>query len=529
MSEDLTVTEMLRRQSPAAIALIHGEERVSYGELDDLAGRAAAGLAACGIGASDRVAFWLPNCSAYFAAYLACCRLGAIAVAVNTRFRAVEVGDIVARSGAKALLFWPGFRNIDFPGILADVPAENLTAVDSVILVGNDADLPSQLSHSRKLTYADLIDNPALTEDRGHPALGSNIFTTSGTTKAPKFVLHSQRSVTRHAADVTANLRHLIDGGGLLQVLPLCGVFGFTQAMAALNAGCPLAVMDAFDPYEAVRLIDAHDIRYLNATDDMIEALLAADPRDHALPSVRACGYGSFNTDPEVTIRQAEARGLRLVGLYGMSEVQALFSRQPEDATMEQRMLGGGDLVSPDAKVRVRDPETGEILPHGEQGEIEIAGPSLMTEYFENPEATAETLSDDGFVRSGDMGYTVSDRAFVYLARMGDALRLGGFLVSPVEIESHIQAHGSVAACQVVAVPIEGRNRAVAFVVLEGGAVLDEAALRAHCLTGLAKFKAPAAIFPLEEFPVTPSANGTKIQRAKLRQWALDWTREAGD
>ena len=149
-----------------------------------------------------------------------------------------------------------------------------------------------------------------------------------------------------------------------------------------------------------------------------------------------------------------------------------------------------------------------------------------MSEYYLNPEATAETMTADGYVRTGDLGYTTEDGRFVYLQRMGDVLRLGGFLVSPAEIENHLLGHADVADCQVVGIATDRGARPVGFVIPRAGASFDEEALRAHCLAGLAKFKAPDRIFPIDAFPTTKSANGTKIQRAELRRMATERTRQ---
>ena len=143
-----------------------------------------------------------------------------------------------------------------------------------------------------------------------------------------------------------------------------------------------------------------------------------------------------------------------------------------------------------------------------------------MREYYGNPDATRETISEDGFVRSGDLGHLTEDGGFVYLARMGDAMRLGGFLVSPAEIEGQLNEHPAVRGAQVVEVDTERGPRPVAFVVpgAEGG--FDEEALREHCGRSLARFKVPARIFAVDEFPTTMSANGTKIRRTELRRMA---------
>ena len=184
-------------------------------------------------------------------------------------------------------------------------------------------------------------------------------------------------------------------------------------------------------------------------------------------------------------------------------------------------MLGGGRLVSPLARARTRDPESGRLLAHGAHGELEFLAPSSrMVEYLGNPQATRDAFTPDGYYKSGDLGYTLEDGRFVYLARLGDALRLGGFLVSPAEIEAVVQEVPGIAACQVVGARSGAGLVPVAFVVLREGMALDERAVLAHVAGKLARFKIPQRVFALDAFPVTPGANATKIQKGKLREMA---------
>ena len=144
-----------------------------------------------------------------------------------------------------------------------------------------------------------------------------------------------------------------------------------------------------------------------------------------------------------------------------------------------------------------------------------------MKEYFGDKAATAKALTDDGYVRTGDLGYTTSDTSFVFLSRMGDVLRLGGFLVNPAEIENHLEAHPLVTAAQVVGVDTETGTRPYAFVIPAPGVEFESTQVLAHCADGMAKFKVPLAITVVEEFPTTASANGVKIQRKTLREMAM--------
>ena len=156
--------------TPDAPAFIHGERRLSFAELLDCAARAAQGLSDLGVGPGDRVALWLPNIPAYPILYFACARLGAIAVAVNTRYRAVEVADIVGRSGAKVLACAPAFRRIDFLSILAGIAPDALDRLSAIVTVGETPEpVPPAIEHRRRVPFDRLLSRPPL---RRQPRLG---------------------------------------------------------------------------------------------------------------------------------------------------------------------------------------------------------------------------------------------------------------------------------------------------------------------------------------------------------------------
>lgn len=505
---------------PGAGVLVWGETTIGLEALLDESRRVAQGLSELGVGKGDRVALWLPNTPAWLALYLACARLGAIAVAVNTRFRASEIGDIVGRSGARLLALWPDFLGIDFLGILAEVDRAALDRLEAIVVVERDA-VPGEQLHGKSLVaYDALRQRPPYTQDHGDGPVGSIIFTTSGTTSAPKFVLHDHYSVTSHAATVARRFAYDAPNATLLQALPLGGVFGFSQMMAALAAGARSILPPTFEPEEAARLIERHQVTSFNGSDEMVDRLLAARPGDRPFPSLGACYHASFNPSLDGIAAAAEARGLHLSGLYGMSEVQALFARQRPEAPLAERGRPGGFPVGERYGARVRDPESGRLLPPGESGELELAGPSLMAGYFGDPEATARAMTEDGWVRTGDLARLVGDGSFVFETRMGDVLRLGGYLVAPAEIESYVQRFPPVEACQVVGARGPLGPAAVAFVTLRDGITFEESAARRFCARGLARYKVPMRFIVLSQFPTTASANGTKVQRGKLREMA---------
>ena len=508
-------------RAPDAPAIVDDEGTLSYAGLWSAARRAATGLAGLGVGEGDRVALWLPNVAAWPILFLGCALRGAIVVAVNTRFRSAEVADILGRSGATVLACAPGFRQIDFLGILGGLEAGALAHLHAVIVHGPmPDDVPPALAGIDLVPYAQILAGAEAEPGTDRAQAPAILFTTSGTTRAPKFVLHRQAGIAAHSARVAHSFGFTDGSSAQLAMLPLCGVFGFNLALATFAAGAPLHLMPVFEADGAAERIHRHGISHLFGSDDMFDRLLGTTEADPAFPSVRWAGYAAFNSALADLPVRAEARGLRLCGLYGMSEIQALFAVQPHQASLPGRALAGGMPASPLARVRVREVGGEALLAPGEAGEVEIAGPSVMAAYFGDDEATARTVTADGFVRTGDLGHLTPDGGFVFLSRLGDVLRLGGFLVNPLEIEEHIQALPGVAAAQVVAAAQTGGTRPVAFVIPAPGAQVAPAAVIEHCRAALAGYKVPVRVLVVEDFPRTQSPNGLKIQRARLRAMA---------
>lgn len=500
-----------------------GETFTSYAEIYERSKKLATGLSDLGVNKGDRVSFWLHNSIEYLVTFAACARLGAIVVAVNTKFRAAEVADIVGRTGSKALLLCSNHGGFDYLNEFQSIDRGNFPDLRHLIFCSDDiSDLPSTgYSHT---PYSELLLNEAMEASAAAPADISNIFTTSGTTSKPKFAAHSHNGVYGHGVDVDRAFGLSEPDAVSLQIMPFCGVFGFSQVIGALHAAVPMVMPEGFDADETADLINIHGITHATGSDDMFYRVLNAGKSstglDQPFPSLRRCAFASFNSYLLSFPREAEKAGMTMIAPYGMSEVYALFALRRMDQDGEDRHRSGGTLVNPDARVRVRSPDTGEILPDGEAGELELTSPNLMVGYYGNDEATKAAITDDGYIRTGDLGYSEGSQAFTYLGRMNDVLRLGGYLVNPEEIENCLLELDAISDAQVVEVGLEKGNRPVAFVILTDGAVLDEAGAIAHCQAGLAKFKCPVRVIEVAEFPVTTGANGTKIQKAKLREMA---------
>ena len=496
----------------SAPAVTDATGTIDWRGFQDRVRSAAAGLRAAGVSAGARVALWLPNSIDYLAAIFACARLGALAVHINTRFRAAEVGSLLRRSRAVALVTEWGFAPVDFPAIFAALPADDRAALRCVL----GPRVPRNVTTLAGLPVLSLSGDAA--EAGTDEATGDApclTFTTSGTTSGPKLVLHDQQAIAGHAGDVARRLGLDASDAALLGAVPFCGTFGNAAAMAAIAGAAHIVCLSQFDGKAATALMRRHRITHVIGGDDMFGRIAAASG-GQPFDSVRFAGFAAFHSTAAASIAAAEGAGMKPHGLYGSSEVQALFSI----ADGENRLLGGGMPVSNQARLAVRGPDTGKPLPHGALGELWIDAPSRFVEYLDNPSATERAIDHDGMFRTGDLA-RLADTGFVYEARIGDAMRLGGFLVSPEEIEAVIQAQPGVVGVQVVAASRAGADPVpVAFVRAAAGAVLTEDRLRGACFKQLARFKVPERIVVVDLFPTVESPNGLKVQKVRLREMA---------
>jgi fatty-acyl-CoA synthase len=459
--------------------------------------RIAGGLARQGIGPGDRVALFLPNRPAMLLLLLALARRGACAVLLNTRFRAAELGSLLARAQPCAIAVARDFPAVDAAAILADVPSEQRGSLRFAI--GVDALGAGTVAGLPVLPFAALADG-AEAADAAREDAACLTFTTSGTTAGPKLVLHHQRSIARHARDVAARIGTDAPGAAFLAAVPLCGTFGLSAAMAALAGGAAIHPMERFDAVAADVAIRAEGITHLVGGDDML--LLLAEAARGAYAPFAFTGFANFHGKADRVMEESARLNLAVRGVYGSSEAQALFALQ--DPAGAHVAIGGGMPASAEAGFRV-----------AEDGALLLRGPSLFAEYLGDAEATARARTADGWFRSGDLATAQADgQGFDFVTRAGDALRLGGFLVAPEEIESFLLAQPGIRAAQVVA----HEGRAVAFVIPGEG--YDEGTVMAACAAQLARFKLPQRIVALEEFPTTDGPNGRKVQRAKLREMA---------
>lgn len=519
MAEILTFDGLIKTRmlmSPSTTPVFVSEEGVEVfaPEFDRLTGCAAEWLLSQGVCKGDRVAIWLPNCTSWLALLFGAARIGAVVAAVNTRYRTAELHHILHSARAKMLIFENGDSHANFHAMVDALDFTTLPNLSSLAAI-DAASLPDiQGIPVKKCAFEHLNPLPPQGAKPSDPVL---LFTTSGTTSKPKLVVHTQSSLSLHARNCAQTYGFDQTGAQYLAAMPFCGVFGLNPTFAAFVGGAPIHMMASFKVEPAIEATKVHKITHFFGSDEMFRQMWQADPA--AMRHARLCGYASFTPGLGAQLRDMVNAGLPLAGLYGASEVNAIFSIQPLDLGVDQQLQGGGRPAGgASVSVRVRDAETGALCADGKTGLLEIRAPTNFAGYFENPEANA--IDDEGYFRSGDIGYLRGDDTFVYLARGGDFIRLSGFLTDPAEIEEVIEQAEDVAKAQVVGVTHAGKTRPVAFILAKDGSTPDRDAILTMTKSRLAHYKVPLVILEVAAFPATESANGLKIQKTKLREMA---------
>ncbi|MGH9055901.1 MAG: AMP-binding protein [Acidimicrobiales bacterium] len=490
-------------ESGAGEALVEpAGETVSFADLERRVAGAAGWLASLGLGRGDRLASLLPNGALPVEIFLAAARLGAVTIGVNTRYRSEDLRHVVERARPRLLVGARTFLGIDFEDVVSRA-LEGLASPPQVVWSDGIAGLRGR--------HAPVHDDRALPSD---PVVA---FTTSGTTGRPKLAAHDHETTLRHLHAAARSLDVGAGSTGLL-VLPFCGTFGFVSLMSVLAGGGRVVVPDHFDAASAAALVESHGVTHVNGSDDMLLAVL---DQGRKVATWRHGVHAEFTGRGFEVVARADAAGVRLTGVYGSSETFALLTRRSPDGTVAARAPNGGPPVDAATEIRTVDTATGAVMAPGEPGELQLRGPSLLGGYLVEDGVAPPPLTPDGWFSTGDLASADGDGGFTYLARLGDSLRLAGFLTDPAEIEQHLLTHPQVRGAQVVGAPKPGGGEAaVAFVVTT--APVEEPVLLAHCRQGLANYKVPARIVAVEEFPVVDGANGVKVRKSDLRAQAAE-------
>ena len=507
-SDESTLSPMQKwlSRAPGTDVFRIDEAVVSRGELLAASEAAARYLYGLGLRRGDVVCLLVPDSAVWLQFLFAASQLGVLVVPISTRYRDLEIAHVLETSRAKGVIFIRQFLKADFQQMIETL-APTMPSLKH--LIGLD-DANAFFSRPQQ-DAAVFLPEP-------DPTALLCTFSTSGTTGKPKLAPHSQVGIAKHAEDVAKAL-DMDDKTVTLCALPLYGVLGFISTMATIAAGGCCVSQPVFNADSAAQIIDDQGVTHFYGSDGLLDAVLRAP--GHEFRRLRRGGFAEFAGLGRSLVNFAEERfGLRLGGVYGSSECFALMALRDPASPAEIRVMPGGSPTSAGIAFRIVNAVTGEAQPDRSPGELQISGPNVMAGYLNNPEATAEAMTSDGWFRTGDLAYG-EGASFVYLSRMKDSLRLRGYLVDPTEIESFLTTHSGVGAAQVVGIHREGRGDvAVAFVIPRNGAVGSEQELISYCTNGISNYKVPSRIVFLDQFPEIAGPNGVKIQKNKLRELA---------
>jgi acyl-CoA synthetase (AMP-forming)/AMP-acid ligase II len=492
-----------RRWSDAeALVFPHQQARLSFAGWHDQALRLAGSLSALGLGRGSHIALLAENRFEWPVVQMACAALGALFVPLNTHYRKDDLAYALKQSDSEALICSTSYRSNPY--------LENVTALRP--------ELPL-LRHV--LTLED--DYPRLI--RSAPFAGpcaddpddvAALLYTSGTTGFPKGALLTHRAMMMVGSNSAVRLG-LGPGDRWTSIIPLFHCAGcILNMLGCVSHGGTYVGVPSFDPENMFRVIAAERCTFLSGVPTSFLAMLDHPARPHYdLSSLRAGTCGGADCNPQVLKRCAEEFPMPgLSQVYGQTEGGTLFVCPEADDPLRFETAG---KALPGYELRIADPLTLAPLASGEIGEIHARGPMVMTGYYKQEQATAETILPDRWLRTGDLGYLRADgRLVIAGGRLRDMIIRGGENIYPAEIENILQQHPAVAAVAVFAVRDAYYGEAVAAgVKLAQPVPADE--LKAYCTERIAKFKTPAVIYRVEQFPLTPSG---KVRKVELRQWA---------
>lgn len=503
--------DLLQAGDADAIALHDGERIFTRGELRAASRRAASFLHELGVRRGDVIAVWLPDGGAWLQLFFSAAQLGVLMVPISTRFRLGEAQHVVDTAKARVLIVPQKFLDFDYAGAGRHIQACSDTL--SHVVEVSQFDRFAWDTHQEYSAWEGQDADPLCT------------FTTSGTTGRPKLAVHTAGGIARHAHNVGA-INDMRVGDVALCALPLYGVLGFVQAVAALAAGAACVLLPVFKADAAAAAIERHRVTHFFGSDGMFDMVLNAG--EYSLATWRRGAFAEYaSLGPSVISKAWEDWGVRLTGLYGMSECFAMTAIGNPEADARQRGIPGGSLISEEMSFRIVDPASGAVLPDGQQGELQLRGYNVMAGYLNDPAATAQAITTEGWLKTGDLACAGSGM-FRYLARIRDSLRLRGYLVDPVEIENFLAQHPGVRAAQVVGVHLDGEGDVAVAFICNSQTPATERDLLAYCKQGIAGFKIPRRILSVDSFPQQEGPNGTKVLKNVLREMASECLACAG-
>jgi long-chain acyl-CoA synthetase len=492
--------------------------RLTYRQLLDQVDRFAAALAALGVKKGDRVALMLPNLPQFIISFYGALKLGAIVVNTNPTYTAREIEHQFSDSGAETVVMLSPFYSK-----LQEVQAN--TQIKRVIIADVPDYVPAPFNNlvKRKLHEEGLM--VAVPESNGvyafrklldaHPeappraAVASDdtaLFQyTGGTTGVPKAAMLSHFNLVANTVQVRRWMVTLEEGKErVMGAIPFFHVYGMTVAMSlAMYLGAELIVVPNPRPIDGVmKAIDKERATVFPGVPTMYIGIINhPDVGKYDLKSVKACISGAAPLPMDVQTRFGEITGGRLVEGYGLTEAAPVSHCNP---IYGLRKAGSIGIPFPDVEAKIMDYDKLEEKRQGEAGELWLRGPQVMQGYWGRPDETAKTVTEDGWLRTGDIARTDGDGYFYIVDRLKDIIIASGFNIVPREVEEVLFEHPKVQEAVVAGVPDAYRGETVkAYIVLRAGETATADEIIAFCAERLAPYKVPKQVEFRSELPKT--------------------------
>lgn len=452
-----------------AEAVVDGPLRLTFAEVVERIRCAAGAFADLGVDKGDRIALWAPNSAEWIIAAFGLLTAGGVLVPVNTRFKTEEAGDVIARSGAKAVLVQKGFLDQDYVAP-AGIPV---------------VDLKSDFLSSGS-PFERAVDGPDI----------SDIIFTSGTTGRPKGAMMNHLQTLRMYEE-WATLADLRRGDRYLQINPYFHTFGLKAGLVtSFLRGATMLPVAVFDVDTVVDLVAHEGITMLPGPPTLYHSLLTIQDKSK-LSTLRAGVTGAADIPVELVRRiHDELPFQTLMTGYGLTEAGNVTLSLPGDSFEEVATTAG----VPCEGVEVRIADDGEVL---------VRGYGVMKGYLDDPAATAQAIDADGWLHTGDLGHFTDSGRLRIVGRKKDMYIVGGFNAYPAEIEGFLMEHPAVAQAAVIGVPDERLGQVgKAFVVRSGD--LDDRALIEWCRDRMAGFKVPRSVQFLDSLPLNATGKVVK-------------------
>ncbi len=528
VSEATTVPALLTEMAALGPhpAIVEGESVISYDDLPRRVRATARAYLAAGVAPGEIVAIWAPNRHEFITALLGAQYIGAAVVPLNTRYTGHEAAEILTRSRARALILADGFLGKSYSAMLrtaaaerggAGAPLPGLPHLRTVVTLDGDS-IDGLLSWTDFLATGETIPTSRVDEAaRGvHPDDIMDVLFTSGTTGVPKGVVSAHRQ-TLSVARAWALGAHLTPQDRYAIVNPFFHGFGYKAGIiTSLMSGTTIYPLAVFEIDDLLELVQTARISVLPGVPTIFTSLFD-HPRlaEYDISSLRFAIAGATAAPATLFHDMVNVLGFDSVAqAYGLTEcVVVTMSRAGE--SLEHTSQTTGPAVQ-GVEIRIVD-ETGAEVGVDTDGEILLRGPNVMLGYFEDPEATAAVIDEDGWFHTGDVGRLDEHGCLKITDRLKDMYIVGGFNVYPAEIENVLRKHPSVNESAVIGVDdarLGTVGRAYVLLMQNADPRPDAAALEVFCRKHLANFKVPREFVFVDDFP--RNATG-KILKSDLR------------